>query len=149
MSDVLQQGEWLAQDEVLGVIKTSNTSIIAYVEEADLNRLEIGAEGLFYPEGGDLAPLNAKVITVDRVGTRQLIMAELASKYGGEIAVREDEQQHLIPEQGIYRVLLSVNQPINNPSTLRGRLSLDTPPESLIGRLWRSALAVLIRESGW
>ena len=149
LSDVLQQGEWLAEDEPLAVIKNGNTSITAYVEEADLSRLDIGAEGLFYPEGGDLPPVNAKVITVDRVGTRQLIMAELASKYGGEIAVREDDQQHLVPEQSIYRVLLSVNQPINNHTTLRGRLSLDTPPESLIGRLWRSALAVLIRESGW
>ena len=148
LSDVLQTGEWIAQDEPLGIIKNDNTTITAYVEEADLNRVQLHANAWFYPEGGDLKALKATVITIDKVGTRQLIVAELASKYGGEIAVREDEQQHLIPEQSIYRVLLSVNQPMNN-TTLRGRLSIETPPESLIGRLWRSALAVLIRESGW
>jgi len=29
---------------------------------------------------------------------------ELASNYGGGIAVRKDSEHHLIPEQGVYRL---------------------------------------------
>ena len=35
------------------------------------------------------------------------------------------------------------------PYAVRGRLKLTTPAESISGRLVRSALAVMIRESGW
>jgi hypothetical protein len=46
--------------------------------------------------------------------------------------------------------LLQVDKGIaTQPITLRGRLSLATPAESLAGRLLRSTLAVLIRESSW
>lgn len=150
LSDALQQGEWLAKDEPLGIVESPRATVIAYAEEADLNRLQLGAKGRFYPEGGDVAPVHVHVLTIDSVGTRQLTIPELSSNHGGEIAVREDEQHHLIPEQGIYRVLLQADDhPLIQPITLRGRLTLATPPESLAGRLLRSALAVLIRESSW
>jgi len=150
LSDVLQQGEWLAKDEVIGIVQSPRATVVAYAEEADLNRLQLGAKGRFYPEGGDVAPVPVHVITIDSVGTRQLTVPEISSTHGGEIAVREDEQHHLIPEQGIYRVLLKVDDGVDLQAiTLRGRLSLATPAESLAGRLLRSALAVLIRESSW
>jgi putative peptide zinc metalloprotease protein len=150
LSDALQQGEWVAKNEALGIVESPHTIVVAYAEEADLNRLQLGATGKFYPEGGDLAAVPVHVITIDHIGTRQLTIPELSSTHSGEIAVREDEQHHLIPEQGIYRVLLQVDEGIVlQPITLRGRLSLETPAESLVGRLLRSALAVLIRESSW
>jgi putative peptide zinc metalloprotease protein len=150
LSDVLQQGEWVAKDESLGIVESPHTTVTAYAEEADLNRLQLGAKGRFYAEGGDLAPFPVQIITIDRVGTRQLTVPELSSNRGGEIAVREDEQHHLIPEQGIYRLLLQAdNHALTQAITIRGRISLDTPAESLVGRLLRSALAVLIRESSW
>ncbi len=150
LSDALQQGEWLAKDEALGIVESPHATVVAYTEEADLNRLQQGAKGRFYPEGGDLASVPVHVISIDSVGTRQLTVAELSSNHGGEIAVREDEQHHLIPEQGIYRVLLQVDDDtVIQPITIRGRLSLATPAESLAGRLLRSTLAVLIRESSW
>jgi putative peptide zinc metalloprotease protein len=150
LSDALQQGEWIAKNEALGIVENSHATVIAYAEEADLNRLQLGAKGQFYPEGGDLSPFPVQIIAIDSVGTRQLTITELGSNHGGEIAVREDEQRHLIPEQGIYRILLQVDDPrLTQAITLRGRLSLNTRAESLAGRLLRSALAVLIRESSW
>lgn len=150
LSDVLQPGEWLAKDEPLGAIVSANTLVTAYAEEADLGRLKPGAKGRFYPDGGDFPVFPVRVISIDRTGTRQLTLAELASRYGGTIAVREDEQHRLIPEQGVYRLLLQTEDTSSTqPITVRGRLALSTPPESLAGRLVRSAVAILIRESGW
>ncbi|SJM93244.1 Secretion protein HlyD family protein [Crenothrix polyspora] len=150
LSDVLRPGEWLAKDEVLGDVETPVSTVVAYAEEADVGRLETDGAGRFYPEGGDLLPFGVRILTIDKTGTRQLNLEELASTHGGAIAVRPDAERRLVPEQGIYRVLLQVeNSEAKLPMTVRGRLSLETPPESLVERVLRSAAAVVIRESGW
>ncbi|MGZ5049494.1 MAG: efflux RND transporter periplasmic adaptor subunit [Methylobacter sp.] len=149
LSDALRPGEWLAKDEPLGMVAGMGNLVVAYVEEADLGRLQPGAEGTFYPNGGDLPPFPVRVHSIDRTGARQLALDELASRYGGAIAVREDNQHRLIPEQGVYRLLLQAENAVSMPTTVRGRLTLDTPPESLAGRVARLTVAVLIRESGW
>ncbi|SJM93276.1 biotin/lipoyl-binding protein [Crenothrix polyspora] len=150
LSDVLRPGEWLAKDEVLGDVETPASTVVAYAEEADVGRLQADGAGRFYPEGGDLLPFPVRIISIDKTGTRQLNVEELASTYGGAIAVRPDTERRLVPEQGIYRVLLQVeNNTASLPMTVRGRLSLETQPESLVGHMLRSAAAVVIRESGW
>ena len=150
LSESLRPGEWLAKDEPIGVLASPLSSVVAYAEEADLDRLQVGAKGRFYPEGGDLTVFPVRITAIDPTGTRQLTLAELASNYGGGVAVRKDSEQHLIPEQGVYRIVLQTeNIPNVLPMTVRGRLALATQPESLAGRLLRSAAAVLIRESSW
>ncbi|MCF7987462.1 MAG: HlyD family efflux transporter periplasmic adaptor subunit [Methylovulum sp.] len=150
LSDVLQVGEWLAKGEALGVVEAPNSTVVAFVEEADLGLMQLGAKGRFYPEGGDVATTPVQIITIDQTGTRQLSRAELASVYGGEIAAREDEQHHLIPEQAVYRVLLQTKAPLPNKTlSIRGRVSVETPPESLLKRLFRALVALLVRESSW
>jgi putative peptide zinc metalloprotease protein len=150
LSDVLRPGEWLAKDEMLGDVETPTATVVAYGEEADVGRLEADGAGRFYPEGGDFLPFPVRIVSIDKTGTRQLNLAELASTHGGAIAVRPDAEQRLVPEQGIYRVLLHVeNSDMKLPITVRGRLSLETSPESIAGHLLRSATAVVIRESGW
>lgn len=150
LADTLRPGEWLAKDEALGAIVSTHLVVAAYAEEADLERLQLGAKGRFYPDGGDFPVFPVQVLSIDRTGSRQLTLAELASRYGGAIAVREDEQHRLVPEQGVYRLLLQTeNNSSATPMTMRGRLALSTPPESLAGRVMRSTVAILIRESGW
>lgn len=148
-SDVALAGAWLAKDEVIGIVASHPQTVVAYTEEADLNRLKPGATGYFYPDGGDLPPLKVRIAAIDRTGTRQLTLTELASTYGGAVAVREDPAHHLIPELAVYRITLNTDYAAPLALTVRGRLSITTPPESLIGRLIRSAIAVLVRESSW
>lgn len=150
LAETLRPGEWLAKDEALGAVVSTTMQVIAYAEEADLERLQPGAKGRFYPDGGDFPEFPVQVISIDRTGSRQLALAELSSRYGGAIAVREDGQHRLIPEQGVYRLLLKTDNASSTlPITVRGRLALNTPPESLAGRVMRSAVAIVIRESGW
>jgi putative peptide zinc metalloprotease protein len=152
LSDVVRPGEWLAKDEPMGIVENLTPSVTAYVEEADLTKLKPGGTGRFYPEGGDLSPFPVTIIALDSTGTRELKVAELASNYGGGIAVRpEQENDHgLIPEHGIYRVLLRADAPgTTRFSTVRGRLSLATPPESIAGWLLRVSTVTLVKESGW
>ena len=150
LSDVLRMGEWLAKDEPLGIVESQTSSVIAYVEEADLVKLQTGGEGRFYPEGGDLSPFPVTIISIDSTGTRELKVEELASNYGGGIAIRPDKEKHLIPEQGIYRVVMQTETPeLTQSSTVRGRLSLATVAESIADRLMRLSVVALVKESGW
>jgi putative peptide zinc metalloprotease protein len=150
LSDWLIPGEWLAKDEPLGIVKSTADSVISYTEEADLDKLNIGDEGRFYPEGGDLPSISVSIVTLDRTGTRELNVEELASNYGGEIAVRSDEEKQLIPEKGIYRVLLQLpKKEANFMSSVRGRLSLSTEAESIASWLTRLMMVALVKESGW
>jgi putative peptide zinc metalloprotease protein len=97
-----------------------------------------------------LSPFPVKIISIDKTGTRELKVEELASNYGGGIAVRPDEEKHLIPEQGIYRVQMQVeNIGLIQTSTVRGRLSLSTEPESIASRLMRLSVVAVVKESGW
>lgn len=150
LSDVLRPGQWLAQNEPLGMVTNPNALVVTYVEEADLSKLKINGEGEFYPQGGDLSSFPLKIIAIDKAGTRELKVEELASKYGGEIAVRPDGEEQLIPEQGIYRVLMQA-QDIESTETytVRGRLSLSTTPESIAEKLMRLATVAIVKESGW
>jgi putative peptide zinc metalloprotease protein len=150
LSDVLRPGEWLAKDEPLGIIENPRDSVIAYVEEADLAKLQLGSEGRFYPEGGDLSPFPVKITNIDSAGTRELKVEELASNFGGGIAVRPDKDKHLIPEQGVYRVVMQTEMSeLSQTSTVRGRLSLSTVAESIATRLMRLSVVAVIKESGW
>jgi putative peptide zinc metalloprotease protein len=154
LADVLRPGEWLAKDEPLGIVKSPAAAVTAYVEEADLAKLQVGGKGRFYPEGGDLSPFPVTIMAIDSTGTRELKLEELASSYGGEIAVRPDrekeKEQGLVPEQGIYRVLLQTEAPeLVHSSTIRGRLSLSTTPESIASWLLRITVVALVKESGW
>ena len=150
LSDWLHPGEWLSKDEPLGIVQSSTASVIAYGEEADIDKLQVDGEGRFYPEGGDLSPIPVKITAVDRAGTRALKLEELASSYGGGIAVRPDEDKQLVPEQGIYRLSLQADQAGSSfTSTVRGRVSLSTEPESIAGWLMRLFVVGLVKESGW
>jgi putative peptide zinc metalloprotease protein len=152
LSDSLRPGEWLAKDEPLGIVESPSAAVTAYAEEADLAKLKIGGTGKFYPEGGDLPPFPVTITAIDDAGTRELKIEELASVYGGGIAVRpeKEEEHNLIPEQGIYRIMMKTD--MTNPtqaSTVRGRLSLSTEPESIFGWLLRISIVALVKESGW
>ena len=94
--------------EPLGIlIDPSGMVVEAYVAEADLPRLAVGARARFVqPYGGSL-PL--RVTAIASASTRTLEPPELASVHGGPIAVRRDAKGELAPEQAVYRVLLTVD----------------------------------------
>ena len=153
LSDIVRPGEWLAKDEPLGIVKNPIAAVTAYVEEADVAKLSIDGIGRFYPDGGDLSPFPVKISSIDGTGTRELKTAELASVYGGGVAVRpdkENKERQFVPEQGIYRVLMQTDAPeLSHASSIRGRLSLSTAPESIAGWLMRISIVALVKESGW
>lgn len=147
---VLHEGLWMGKHEPLGLLIDPQVWIIeAYVDEADLGRLETGTAASFYSENGDVVR-DARLTAVDHHSTRELAAPVLASTHGGAIPVRPDSEGRLIPETSLYRVLLAVNEGGSVPPAdglRRGTVVLDAKAESFILRLWRKAVSVIIRES--
>ncbi|MDX1492092.1 MAG: HlyD family efflux transporter periplasmic adaptor subunit [Pseudohongiellaceae bacterium] len=147
----LSEGDWLAENELLAVIANTDRAIVeAFVGESDLARIEAGAEGTFFPEDIYRSSFAVSLIEVDSASTAALSEDYLASTQGGPIAVRQDDQGRLFPENPIYRVQASPEGSEDAPSQrLRGTLKLKGERISIAARVLRSAYAILIRESGF
>jgi len=145
----LRPGLWMGKHEPLGLlIDPASTLVEAYVAEADITRLHPGQEALFLPE--DNGPGIALVVTaVDATSTRAIDNDALASIHGGSIAVRQDGNHQLIPEQSLYRVTLAPREaqpPVRHID--RGSVKIAGDRSSLLASLWRISVAALVKESG-
>jgi putative peptide zinc metalloprotease protein len=150
VADDLRPGLWVApKTRLLSVVDVGASEIDAYVYESDVQRIAVGNTATFYPDGGFLSSLEARVTAIDRDNTHSLPEAYLASRFGGAIPVRETPQGELVPERAVYRIVLAPASGAEAPPrVLRGRLVIKGRAESLAARAWRSVLAVLVRESG-
>lgn len=150
LGESLRPGEWLAaREQLLAVIDPDHAAVEAYVAESDLARIKVGTAATFYPEGGWGEKLAARVVRIERAGTRLLAEPYLASRFGGDIPVREVKQGEWVPENSVYRVTLEPVRPVAAPSrVLRGSVVLSGAAESLALRAWRRILAVAVRETG-
>jgi putative peptide zinc metalloprotease protein len=146
----LRLGEWLQRREALGMlVDPSKLMVEAYIGEGDLARLHAGADAKFYPEnGGD--PVELTVASIGTASVRVLDTTDLASIYGGGIAVRKDAANKLQPESAVYRAVLTPKQPgLALPKRLRGTVNIEADRTSLIARIYRRAVSVVIREGGF
>ena len=155
VSDVppmLHEGEWLPRRETLGMLVDPSSQVVeAFIGEADLARVHAGARATFFPENGD-APVALTVQSVGTSSVRALDLPDLASIYGGGVAVRKDNDNRLVPETAIYRAVLTPQQAGAGPGVavqrrLRGSVSIEADRCNLIGRIYRRAAALVIRES--
>ena len=146
----LRLDQWLERREALGMLIDPSSSLVeAYVGEADLARIHTGAEAKFFPENGD-DPVTLTVVSIATASVRVLDTIELASIYGGGIAVRKNSAGKFEPENAIYRALLTPKQPGTLPTKrLRGIVDIAADRTSLIDRVYRRAVAVVIREGGF
>lgn len=147
----LAPGRWVSVKQMLGrVVDPSASRLDAYAIGADLDRLRLGANGRFLPEDPGRESVDVAVVEIDSMGVAHLDRPYLASIYGGAIAVRADHERKAVPEEAIYRVVLSPADGIAAPAQVtRGTVSIEAEADSPLRRLWRTVAAVLIRESGF
>jgi putative peptide zinc metalloprotease protein len=146
----LAPGAWVTPKEPLGALIARASAVEAYIAEADLSRVRVGDEALFYAESGDFPPSRLRIAQLDCSAARALNALELASIHGGGVAARLDKQQRPIPEEALYRVLLVPDSSAPPPEqTVRGRVVAFGERRGLLQRIWRYGAALLVRESGW
>jgi putative peptide zinc metalloprotease protein len=143
----LRVGDDLRRSEPLGVLVALGPPIVeAYVAEADLDRVALGAKATFIPVDGET--LQLVVAEVARTSTRILDVPELASVHDGPIAVRRTSSGALVPDRAIYRVVLTSPAPLA-AATIRtaGHVVIEAPVRSAADLVYRRALAPILRES--
>jgi putative peptide zinc metalloprotease protein len=137
------------------VVDPSGLTVEAYVDGADLDRIAVGDAATFFAEADTRIEFPLRLVEIARASTKSLPDPALASTLGGPIAVRaqkpnDPKQSELVPDRTLYRVRLAVTRNGVAPVTrvLRGQVILRGEAISLARRIWRAALAVVIRESG-
>jgi putative peptide zinc metalloprotease protein len=146
----LQPGVWLPRRETLGVLIDPRARVVeADVDEADVARVHPGAAGVFRPENGD-APVTLAARSVSPGAIATLEAPEMASVNGGGVAARRGEDGRLVPEAAVYRVMLDmVEQSPGGPAELRrGWVTIAGDRDSILARIWRRAVAIVVREAG-
>jgi putative peptide zinc metalloprotease protein len=156
VAEALEPGSWLAaKSRLMSVVDPAGAIVEAYVDEADLDRIAVGDAASFIAEADTRIEYPLRLVEIARASTKVLSDPALASTLGGPIAVRaqkpsDQKQNDLVPDRTIYRLRLALAEGAPAPVTrvLRGEVILRGEAISLIRRIWRSALAVVIRESG-
>jgi len=143
----LRIGNQVRRLERLGVLAADGDSVVeAFVSEADLDRVEVGASARFVPADGEI--LDLVVSEIAHTSTRVLEVDELASVHGGPIAVRKGPRNTLVPEHALYRILLTGTQPLGAARwRAAGTVVIDAEPRSIAYALYRRAVALFLREA--
>ncbi len=135
----LHPGRWLNGSELLARIVTpGRRDVQAYVEEGELRRLEIGAEGRFVPDDSSQPSYRIRLTDLARSAAERIDVEELASVNGGPIAAVEEQGGRLTPEQAVYRARF-----IAERTTPGDTLQQVVPGQAIISAEPRSALATL------
>lgn len=148
LNEGLKLKHWVAKDELLlELIKSSDARIIAYVPEQAVARIKVGATAHFQVNQAGI-DIPAKVVAIDLASTEKVNKPYLTSETGGALPVIKDANKAFILQGAFYRVELKPEGQASIPFIRRGDVTIQTQPQNIIGRIWRSVMAVLVREFG-
>ncbi len=150
LDPALHPGRWVSPREQLALL-AADDGVVAkgYVSESDLWRIAPGSVGTFVPEQPLRQSMPVRIEQVAASGAAQIEIAQLASVHSGRIAVATDEKQRLVPTTAQYLVHMSAAAaPHAQELCVRGVVLAEGKAQSLLARVWRQTLKVLMRESG-
>ncbi len=155
LADYVAVGRWVTPAEPLVVIHgTGAMRVRGLVDADDRARVRPGMKALFVPNDLMLPSLAALIATVSDANVAVLDQVSLAQSFGGGVPTLLNSKRQAVPVAPQYRVEASLSsealrhtdkiaQPVN------GVLHAAGEAESLLARVWRRVLIVLIRESGF
>lgn len=148
-------GRVIGRSEFVALIRGNGTLLArGYVAQDDVPRLGSSNDGRFVPDVAGLPTVPVRLEQVAQAGAATIEMPELASQYGGAIAVRPRSGDHgskrLIPVNANYLATMAVTDAVGYQAvSARGVVVLDGEAQSIAGRAWRRIASVLVRESGF
>jgi len=151
ITDTLTPGRWVNDALQLAlIVNTTDLVTEAWLEENSINKVQAGDSARFYPDNMDILPFDVVVKSVSRAALPALESPYQASKYGGEIAVREQQDGSLVPNNALYKLhLIPIEQQPVTGQILLGEVRISGETQSIAQRIWQTVAAVVIRESGF
>ena len=151
VESAVHAGRWLGGSEVVArVITPGQLDVQAYLSEADLARVDAGAEARFIPDDPVRASRRARVVERGGAAIQQLDQPMLASTQGGPIAVNEDTEKRLKPRSAYYRVRLLTPVDAEGSAIIQpiaGQVQIDAPGISIVEKLLGAFMRLFRREA--
>lgn len=159
----LMKGQWLGD-----VINPDSISIEAYAPQSDINYVQIGNTGYFYPNDFDLPKIPVTVKSIEVMNAKEFdcrystqvkqqknetMVVETpcyhASDLGGDIPTYLTDQGNYAPTESVYRVILTTPsiKPMNYVE--RGTAFLRSKPQSYARRIFYKIKTIFIEELGF
>ena len=151
MAPDLRAGTWVPAGLAIGTLTSAEATVEAFVEEGDLVRVSPGAPARFVPDDPRRPALRGVVVSIAPTSLTELTLPQLASAYGGAIAVEPEPDGALRPLGAWYRVVIALDAEAQAipPFAWRGTALIEGPPASILAGVWRETVSVLMRESGF
>ena len=152
IADSLHPGRWINETLPIAFIVQKDALLVeGMVYANDLARLEISQDALFIPDDVTRDSISVEVSELEYSNITNLDVPYFASTFGGEIAVRQDARNHLVPETSVYRIKLLINDKKKQTpnQVVRGIVHVEGEPKSFANRVYETVAAVLIRGSGF
>ena len=145
----LAPGTWVRPSQPLGIVVALGEWVVdAYVDEAALARIEVGARARFHPQGEGLTRIEGRVESIDTARATTLPHPLLAVAHGGVVETTQ-ENGKLAPRASLYRVRIVLDAPPPSRRMDGGNVVIEGQARSPAVDWLRRAAAVLVRESGF
>ena len=151
MENNLHPGRWInTKLRIAHVVQLDDFILQGVIAGKNLAQVKVDQKATFIPDEPELDTVEAKVVEIEDANIQVMDTLYFASIYGGEVAVREDKEKGLVPEESLYRIKF---QPVNLqetiPRVVRGEMHIKGEPRSFAFRIYDLVATVLIRESGF
>ncbi len=149
--DNYKENQWVNKKEPIFVLYDNlDFKITGFCNENDLNLLKENAKSKFIFNSGDLENITSNITTISRVSVPYLEYSELSSNFGGTIPTREDSNKRVKTEQAYYKITIDLdNYELDLKSRKVGVLISQGESSSIISRIIKKSISVIIRESGF
>ena len=146
-----KENQWVNKKEPIFVLYDNlDFKITGFCNENDLNLLKENAKSKFIFNSGDLDNITSNVTTISKVSVPYLEYSELSSNFGGTIPTREDSNKKVKTEQAYYKITIDLdNYELDLKSRKVGVLISQGESSSIISRIIKKSISVIIRESGF
>lgn len=150
----LQTGQWVNSKQRLAVIVGGDgLAIQAVANENKLARINSSIEhSTFIPDDPILPKIPLQLHKISQLGMEEIQEPYLASKFGGAVAVREDEDGRLVPDQASFEVRFTAHNTLgryeHNGRVMRGKVLAQTQSQSMAEAFMRHISQIFIREAG-
>jgi len=147
--DTFKEKQWVSKTKPIFVLyDDTDHRITAFCNEYDLALVKKNATSTFFFHSGDTKDIHAVISDISKVSVPYLEFPELSSVFNGKIATRQDGNKRLKTEQAYYKLIIDLNESdIRLRNRSMGTLLVEGESSSLITKIFKKALSVMIRES--
>jgi len=153
VADGLRQGFWVNQKSpLLNIVGDKpEYTISGLVNEADVDRLAVGAQGVFVFETVDVQTINVQLQTIGLSNATGRELTYLSSRNKGAVEMVVSQTGQSIPAQTHYPVKLQAQSETHSfwPHEARGTVVISAKRVSFAGRFFAHIVSVLLREAGF